>query len=50
MEAEKTGGNKKVLTGRVVSDKMDKTIVVAIQRRKLHRLYKKRLKMYLLVQ
>ena len=41
MEAEKTTGNKKVLTGKVVSDKMDKTIVVAIQRRKLHRLYKK---------
>lgn len=33
--------NKKILTGHVVGDKMDKTIVVAIQRRKLHRLYKK---------
>ena len=32
---------KRVLTGQVVSDKMDKTIVVAIRRRKLHRLYKK---------
>ena len=41
MEGEKTGGNKKVLTGQVVSDKMDKTIVVAIKRRKVHRLYKK---------
>jgi small subunit ribosomal protein S17 len=33
--------NKKVLTGRVVSNKMNKTIVVAIERKKLHRLYKK---------
>jgi len=30
-----------VLTGRVVSNKMQKTIVVAIERRKLHPLYKK---------
>jgi small subunit ribosomal protein S17 len=33
--------NKRVLTGRVVSNKMKKTIVVAIERRKLHPLYKK---------
>jgi small subunit ribosomal protein S17 len=33
--------NKRVLTGRVVSNKMQKTIVVAIERRKLHPLYKK---------
>ena len=33
--------NKKVLTGTVVSDKNDKTIVVSIARRKMHRLYKK---------
>ncbi len=32
---------KRALVGEVVSDKMDKTIVVAINRRKLHRLYKK---------
>ena len=32
---------QKVLQGRVVSDKMKKTIVVEIQQRKLHRLYKK---------
>jgi len=32
---------KRVLTGRVVSNKMQKTIVVAIERRKLHPLYKK---------
>jgi small subunit ribosomal protein S17 len=29
------------LVGRVVSDKMDKTVVVAIERRKLHPIYKK---------
>jgi small subunit ribosomal protein S17 len=32
---------KKTLVGRVVSDKMQKTIVVQIERRKLHPLYKK---------
>ena len=32
---------KKVFTGRVVSDKMDKTIVVAISKRRMDRLYKK---------
>ena len=37
-QARKT---KKSFTGRVVSDKMDKTIVVAISERKLHPLYKK---------
>ncbi len=34
-------GGKRVLTGVVVSDKMQKTIVVSIERRKLHPLYKK---------
>ncbi len=29
------------LIGRVVSDKMQKTVVVAIERRKVHRVYKK---------
>jgi small subunit ribosomal protein S17 len=32
---------KKTFTGKVVSDKMDKTIVVAIDTRSLHPLYKK---------
>ncbi len=32
---------KRELTGRVVSNKMQKTIVVAIERRRLHPLYKK---------
>ena len=34
-------GNKKVKTGRVVSDAMDKTIVVTIGRRALHTQYRK---------
>ena len=33
--------NKKVFTGQVVSDKMDKTIVVAVSSRNMHQLYKK---------
>jgi len=32
---------KRIFTGVVVSDKMDKTIVVAITKRAVHRLYKK---------
>ena len=32
---------KKVLTGKVVSDKMNKTIVIEIGRRTRHKLYKK---------
>ena len=35
------GKVEKVLQGRVVSNKMQKTIVVEIQQRRLHRLYKK---------
>jgi small subunit ribosomal protein S17 len=34
-------GFRKVRVGRVVSDKMDKTVVVQITDRKSHRLYKK---------
>ena len=43
MEEQKKAqkGVKRELTGRVVSNKMQKTIVVAIERRKLHPLYKK---------
>ena len=35
---------RKVYTGRVVSDKMDKTISVLIERDKKHKLYGKRVK------
>ena len=37
-------GRRKVRVGRVVSDKMDKTVVVAIERRVHHRLYGKSLR------
>ncbi len=37
-------GNRKVRVGKVVSDKMDKTIVVAVQRVAKHPVYKKRVK------
>jgi len=33
--------SRKVLTGKVVSDKMQKTVVVAVERTKRHRLYNK---------
>ncbi|NLI68827.1 MAG: 30S ribosomal protein S17 [Bacilli bacterium] len=35
---------RKVYTGRVVSDKMDKTITVLVETYKVHPLYKKRIK------
>jgi small subunit ribosomal protein S17 len=35
---------RKVYTGRVVSDKMDKTITVVVETQKKHRLYGKRVK------
>ena len=37
-------GNRKVRTGIVVSDKMDKTVVVAVETLQTHRLYKKKMK------
>ena len=37
-------GNRKVRIGRVVSDKMDKTIVVAVETRVMHPLYGKMMK------
>lgn len=41
MDEQKTQGLRKERVGKVVSDKMDKTIVVVIERRFPHRLYKK---------
>ena len=46
MENENTGenqtkGNLRVLQGKVVSNKMDKTVVVEVERRVLHPKYKK---------
>ncbi|WP_027108751.1 30S ribosomal protein S17 [Lacticigenium naphthae] len=42
MSAERN--NRKVYQGRVVSDKMDKTIVVEISTQKQHKMYGKRMK------
>lgn len=42
--AKKTRGRRKVRIGTVVSDKMDKTIVVAIENRVKHKLYGKIIK------
>lgn len=39
-----TRGNRKVRIGRVVSDKMDKTIVVAVETFVAHPIYKKQIK------
>lgn len=39
-----TRGLRKTRTGRVVSNKMDKTIVVAVETQVQHPLYKKRIK------
>jgi small subunit ribosomal protein S17 len=37
--------NRRRLIGTVVSDKMEKTVVVEIERRKMHRVYKKVVKL-----
>ena len=36
--------NRRTFTGRVVSDKMDKTITVLVERQKEHPVYKKKVK------
>jgi small subunit ribosomal protein S17 len=40
-EAIKQTGKKRMLTGRVISDKSDKTIVVLVERLEQHPLFKK---------
>ncbi|MBX3030023.1 MAG: 30S ribosomal protein S17 [Chloroflexi bacterium] len=40
-QTRSTTGKRKTKTGRVVSDKMDKTIVVSVERLSRHRLYKR---------
>ena len=39
--AEDTRGRRRVLVGRVASDKMDKTVVVEVRRFLMHPVYKK---------
>ncbi len=41
--AENKRKRKKILEGEVVSDKMEKTIVVKVKRKRIHPLYKKQL-------
>ncbi len=43
-QAERQRGRRQVLTGTVVSDKMDKTIVVKVERTVMHRLYQRYVK------
>ncbi|RJP83505.1 MAG: 30S ribosomal protein S17 [Desulfobacteraceae bacterium] len=40
----KTRGNKRQVVGKVISDKMDKTVVVQVERLVKHSLYKKYIK------
>ncbi len=40
-KTKKGTGHRKTLTGVVVSDKMDKTVVIRVERRVLHPRYKK---------
>lgn len=42
--AEETRGRRKTRVGTVVSDKMQKTVVVAVERRVSHRLYGKQIR------
>jgi len=37
-------GRRQVLTGTVVGDKMDKTVIVAVERTVMHRLYRRYVK------
>jgi len=46
MNKEQKKKNKRVLKGTVVSDKMDKTIVVLVERIKQHPRYKKRYRIF----
>lgn len=41
MTVSRSAGKRKTKVGRVVSDKMDKTIVVAVERLARHRVYKR---------
>jgi small subunit ribosomal protein S17 len=42
--SEKSAGRRLMKVGRVVSDKMDKTVVVAVDYRRQHPIYKKALR------
>lgn len=44
VESKKKGKQRKVLEGTVLSDKMEKTIVVRVVGQRIHPIYKKRMK------
>ncbi len=44
METGNQRGRNQVLTGTVVGDKMDKTVIVAVERTVMHRLYRRYVK------
>ena len=44
MSESKAAGHRQTLTGRVVSDKMNKTVVVAVERTVVHGLYQRYLR------
>ena len=44
MSESKEAGQRQTLVGRVVSDKMDKTVVVAVERTVVHDLYQRYLR------
>jgi len=46
MQSNKTRGLRKEMTGTVVSDKMDKTIVVRVGRQAFHRVFKKTIRKF----
>ena len=43
-ESRNQRGRRQILTGTVVRDKMDKTVVVAVERTVVHRLYQRYMK------
>jgi len=43
-QAESQTGRKQTMVGKVVSDKMDKTVVVSVGKTTVHRLYRRYLK------
>lgn len=44
VEVSKERGRSQVRTGKVVSDRMDKTVIVAVPKTVMHRLYQRQMK------
>jgi len=43
-QSQKERGRRQVLTGKVISDKMDQTVIVTVQHTVMHRLYRRAMK------